>query len=132
MCGTTSCPNGKKIKKRNFKKKKSLLPEHNRLAGFLLKSPLSKDWASGLRYSGIPNFAFSIWFIVSFRFSPWNGNWPVSISNCNQCRKIRWQKIWKEEKKENEWNMTNFTEFGFIWQTNYKSWRFLQCIVKFS
>ena len=49
-----------------------------------MKSALRRDCASGLRYSGMERFAFRIWFIVSFRVSPWNGSWPVSISNCGQ------------------------------------------------
>ena len=51
-----------------------------------MKSALRRDCASGLRYSGMERFAFRIWFIVSFRVSPWNGNWPVSISNCNRIK----------------------------------------------
>merc|ERR1719188_73338 len=39
-------------------------PAPSLFAGFLLKSALSSDCASGLRYSGIERFAFRIWFIV--------------------------------------------------------------------
>lgn len=54
----------------------------SRFCGLRLNNARNSDCASGLRLSGMPSFAFRIWFIVSGRVAQWNGKFPVSISNC--------------------------------------------------
>jgi len=61
-------------------------PAPSLLAGLRLKRARRSDCASGLRYSGIPNLERRIWFMVSLRFSPWKGSWPVSISYWKESR----------------------------------------------
>ena len=63
-------------------------PVPSLFAGFLLKSALSSDCASGLRYSGIPSLARRIWFIVSLRFSPCSGEETRAIVERQFHRKL--------------------------------------------
>lgn len=85
ICSVSLLLCGTHIRQRTINYSKSLgfsyKPAPNLFAGFLLNRARRRDWASGLRYGGIPSFAFRIRVMVSFLLAPWNGSAPVNISN---------------------------------------------------